>query len=155
MSSIPDMLKEKMKPLISEEGLELVELEFSGAGPASVLRVFVDKAGGVRLDECSSLSRKLGDYLDMENLIPNRYTLEVSSPGLDRPLITSSDFRRKVGEKVRVLLKVPIDGKTEMVGKIGNLKDQSLILLELSGGKQEAGELMIPLDKVAKAKIIF
>ncbi len=149
------MLKEKVEPLVAEEGLELVELMFSAAGPASILRIFVDKSGGVTLDECASLSRKLGDYLDMENLISSRYTLEVSSPGLDRPLITNSDFRRKVGEKVRILLKEQIDGKTEMVGRIKNLEERTLILLESSSGKPELEELVIPLDKVAKAKIIF
>jgi len=118
MGSLPDLLKQKVGPLVQEEGLEVVELQFSQAGPASVVRVFVDKVGGVTLDQCAFISRKLGDFLDTEDLIPGRYTLEVSSPGLDRPLTKGADFRRKIGERVRIFLKATEDGKMELVGEI-------------------------------------
>ncbi len=145
-----------MQPLVEEEGLEMVELQFSTAGAASVLRVFVDRRGGVTLGQCASISRKLGDFLDTEDLIPTRYTLEVSSPGLDRPLTTAADFKRKIGEKVRLVLTESTNGKTEMVGKIENVQDKDLFFLESSdkAGSQEQTRV-IPLDRVARAKIIL
>jgi ribosome maturation factor RimP len=156
MSILANVLREKVEPLVEEEGLEMVELQFSPAGPASVLRVFVDRTGGVTVGQCALISRKLGDFLDTENLIPTRYTLEVSSPGLDRPLTAAADFKRKTGEKVRIFLKEPVDGKTEMLGKIDNVQEQSLVFLESS---HEAGpegrRRVIPFDRVARAKIIL
>lgn len=150
-----DLLKEKIEPLLEEEGLEIVGFEFSGSRSSSILRIYVDKSGGVTVGQCASLSRKLGDFLDIEDLIPGRYTLEVSSPGLDRPLTTDRDFKRKVGEKVRVFLKEKVDGKTEVEGRIKDIQKQDLLLVESSPGKKQEEERIIPLDKVAKAKIIF
>jgi ribosome maturation factor RimP len=156
MSSLPDMLREKVQPLVEEEGLEMVELQFSASGAASILRVFVDRAGGVTLGQCASISRKLGDFLDTEDLIPTRYTLEVSSPGLDRPLTTAADFKRKIGEKVRIVLTESTDGKTEMVGKIENVQEKNLVFLEWSDEAGSQGQArVIPLDRVARAKIIL
>jgi len=135
----------------------LVDLEFFAGGPASVLRIFVDQVGGITVDRCASLSRKIGDFLDMENLIPHRFTLEVSSPGLDRPLTTSADFKRKIGKKVKVFLKEDIEGKKELVGIIKNLEEEDLILLiEASKSKaSEEKEENVPLRKVAWAKIML
>jgi ribosome maturation factor RimP len=156
MSSLPDLLREKVRPLVEEEGLEMVELQFSPAGAASVLRVFVDRAGGVNLGQCATVSRKLGDFLDTEDLIPTRYTLEVSSPGLERPLATAADFRRKIGEKLRIVLTEPVDGQAEMTGKVEKVQGQDLVLLESS---DEAGPekktRVIPIDRIARAKIIL
>lgn len=157
MGLITDKLKEKIKPLVEKEDLELVDLDFYQSGSRSILRICVDKTGGVTLDQCANLNRKIGDYLDMEDLIPHRYLLEVSSPGLDRPLLRSTDFKRKIGERVRVSLKEKLDGQTEWVGKIMDLKDEDLILqIEPNKKEAEAGiEKIIPVKKVAWAKIVF
>jgi ribosome maturation factor RimP len=156
MSSLPDLLREKVQPLVEEEGLEMVELQFSPASGAPVLRVFVDRAGGVTLGQCAIISRKLGDFLDTEDLIPTRYTLEVSSPGLDRPLTTAADFKRKIGEKVRIVLTESMDGKTEMAGKIESVQERDLVLLESPDetGPEEQTRV-IPMDRIARAKIIL
>jgi len=157
MGSIADTLREKIEPLIKEEDLELVDLEYFAGGPASVLRIFVDQVGGITVDQCASLSRKIGDFLDMENLIPHRFTLEVSSPGLDRPLTTSADFKRKIGKKVKVFLKEDIGEKKELVGIVRNIEEENLILLiESSKSKaSEEKEENVPLKKVAWAKIML
>jgi len=151
------MLKEKIEPLIEEDGLEIVDLEFFEGGPASVLRIYVDKAGGVTVDQCANLSRRIGDFLDIEDLIPRRYTLEVSSPGLDRPLTTGADFKRRIGEKVKVFLKEEVGGKMELLGKIKDFEGENLCLLVDSpaSGVDEGAEKIVPLKKVAKAKIMF
>ena len=157
MSSTVDILKEKIEPLVEEEGLEIVELEFFEGGPASVLRIYVDKTGGVTVGQCANLSRRIGDFLDMENLIPHRYMLEVSSPGLDRPLTTGADFERKKGERVKIFLREEVEGKMELVGKIKDLEGENLrLLIESSASERDQGkEEIIPLKKVAKAKIMF
>ncbi len=157
MGSITESLREKIKPLVEEEGLELVDLNFYQSGSRSILRIYVDKAGGVTIDQCANLNRKIGDYLEMENLIPHRYLLEVSSPGLDRPLLRDADFKRKIGEKVKVSLKEKLDGQTEWVGKIMGFKEDDLILLiEPNKKEAEAGiEKVISVKDVAWAKIVF
>jgi ribosome maturation factor RimP len=157
MGSITDILREKIKLLVEEADLELVDLDFCQGGSRSVLRIFVDKTGGVTLDQCAKLNRKIGDYLDMEDLIAYRYLLEVSSPGLDRPLLLGKDFKRKIGEKVKVFLKEKLDGQNEWVGKIMDFKEEDLILLiEPHKKEAEAGiEKIIPIKNVAWAKIVF
>jgi len=157
MGSIVEILKEKIGSLVEEDGLEIVDLKFFERGPASVLRIYVDKAGGVTVDQCANLSRRIGDFLEIEDLIPSRYTLEVSSPGLDRPLFSGADFKRKIGERVRVFLKEEVSGKMELLGKIKNLEGENLLLLVESkaSGLNNAKQEVIPLKKVAKAKIMF
>ncbi|KPK99611.1 MAG: hypothetical protein AMJ90_09225 [candidate division Zixibacteria bacterium SM23_73_2] len=149
MEEIEDEIKRMLLPLIQKQGYELVDLKLKGSGPPSVLRIYVDKAGGITLDECARLSKKLSDYLDLEDLINHRYTLEVSSPGLDRPLVTEGDFRRKIGEQVKVFLKSPLDEKTKLEGKIVDFKDGKVFL---NKGKEVE---VIPLEKIQKAKILF
>lgn len=150
-------MRDKIKPVVEEENLELVDLEFSGGGPASVLRVYVDRSAGVTVDQCAHLSRKISDLLDMDDLISGRYRLEVSSPGLDRPLVSGADFKRKIGKKVRVFFKESVDGKTELVGKIKNLKGENVVLQlgSIEPKQNEGEEKIIPLKMVAKAQILF
>ena len=157
MANLTERLKEKLLPLVKEENLELVNLEFSPSGSKSLLRMYVDRPEGVTIGECANLSRKVSDFLDMEDLIPHRYNLEVSSPGLDKPLIKREDFVRRVGEKVRVFLKEPVDGKMELVGEIKNFCEGTLYLSTPSKGAKSVGneEKVVPFSKVLKAKIIF
>jgi ribosome maturation factor RimP len=159
MTNLAETLKEKLLPLVKEANLELVDLEFSPSGSKSLLRIYVDKPGRVTIDECANLSRKVSDFLDMENLIPHRYNLEVSSPGLDRPLIKREDFMRKVGEKVRVFLKEPIDGKMELAGEIKKICEETLYLSTqfeeaVTVGSEEE-EKAVPFKNVLKAQIIY
>jgi ribosome maturation factor RimP len=155
MGSKTEILKEKVTPLVEEENLELVDLEFSEAGPASLLRVYVDRTTGVTVDQCAALSRKISDLLDIEDLIPSRYRLEGSSPGLDRPLVNPADFKRKIGEKVKIFLKEKMDGKMEVVGKIKCIEEGNVLLEVPKSKAEEKKEEIIPLRKVAKAKIMF
>jgi len=149
MKELEDKIKKSLLPLIEKEGFDLVDLELKGFGPTSILRVYVDRAGGITLNECAKLSGKLSDYLDLEDLIPHHYTLEVSSPGLDRPLTSEGDFKRKIGEKVKVFLKSPLEEKIEFEGKIVNFQDKKVFL--------DKGEeiKVIPFEKIEKAKIVF
>ena len=157
MTNLRDTLEKRLLPLIKEENLELVDFEFSPSGSKSLLRIYVDKPEGVTIGECANLSRKVSDFLDMENLIPHRYSLEVSSPGLDRLLVKKEDFMRKVGEKVRVFLKEPVDGKPDLVGEIKRFREETLYLSTESEGAGPSAneERAVPFKNVLKAKIIY
>ncbi len=101
-------VSELAQPLIDEQGLELVDVEYHTGGGA-VLRLFIDKPGGVNLDDCAAFSRELGLILDVEEVISGEYRLEISSPGLDRIIKKDSDFARFAGEMVRVKTTLPLD----------------------------------------------
>jgi ribosome maturation factor RimP len=149
MQSLEEKIGQLILPILQEEGLDLVETRFSPSGPAWPLKVFIDKSGGVTIDQCASLSRKISDCLDTKDIILHKYVLEVSSPGLDRPLKSKADFQRKIGEKVRIDLKEKVDGVFQIEGQILQLTGEELILGE------ENRQVNISLDKIIEAKIIF
>lgn len=143
-------LKEIILPALEEENIELVELNFVKAGGRSILKLLVDKkGGGINLQECAILNEKIGSLLDTQDVIKDRYILEVSSPGLDRPLMTKSDFLRCINKKVRIFLRESIAGKIELEGLILKVEDDS-IYIDIEGN-----HLQIPLSKITKAKQII
>jgi ribosome maturation factor RimP len=106
-------------PFLEQQGYDLVMVEFAPRN--RVLRFYVDRSSGVSLDDCARVSRVLGDLLDAEgisDLLPGRYVLEVSSPGLDRPLTRPKDFQRFIGQRVRLAMREPIDGQKKFVGEL-------------------------------------
>src|SRR5207249_7203635 len=105
---ILEKVRNLASPLAAQEGLELVDVEFAGAGGRQVLRLNIDRAGGVSLDDCTSVSRAVSAALDVEDPLQGAYDLEVSSPGLDRPLRTPEHFEKYAGENVRVKAYGPI-----------------------------------------------
>jgi ribosome maturation factor RimP len=108
--TLTERLRRAIEPVAAELGLELVDIEFQRSGPRAALRVFVDRPGRVTLQECERLSRRLDPLLDAEDLIRGAFDLQVSSPGLDRPLRRPADFVRAVGERVRLRLR-PLEGR--------------------------------------------
>jgi ribosome maturation factor RimP len=113
-------------PLAAQEGMELVDVELGGPGGRQTLRLFIDKAGGVSLEDCTAVSRAVSAALDVEDPIQGPYDLEVSSPGLDRPLRTPEHFRKSVGQKVRVRTFGPIsncDNRKTFVGILKGYED--------------------------------
>ncbi len=103
--------------------MEVVLVEIKGEGSHSVVRVFIDKPGGVSLEDCERFSKRFSVLLDVEDLIPFSYTLEVSSPGLNRPLVKESDFRRFCGKEARIQIRQPINGQKNFKGKILGVSD--------------------------------
>jgi ribosome maturation factor RimP len=132
-------------------GCELFGVEFTGAGRHSVLRVFVDREEGVRIDDCQAVSHELSVLLDVSDVIAHQYTLEVSSPGLDRPLRGPADFAKYVGRKVKVITARPIGGKSEQafVGTLVRYED------EIATVRTPRGEVRIPQDAVKRANLEF
>ena len=128
------LIEDAVLPVMRDHGLELVDLEWRGARPRGVLRLFVDKPGGVGVGDCERLSREIGDVLDAAALIPGAYDLEVSSPGLDRQLRKEREFRWAVGKQVRCWLA----GGTEVRGRLTAVTLDRLVL-EREGERMELG----------------
>jgi ribosome maturation factor RimP len=124
-------IEDVILPVLRDHGLELVDLEWRAHGPRGVLRVFIDKPGGVRVEDCERVSREVGDILDVADLIPGRYDLEISSPGLDRLLKTDREFRWAQGKRVRCWL---ADGH-ELHGRLVEVGDDRLVV-ETDDGRE-------------------
>lgn len=142
-------------PILESMGLELVDIEFGKVGRDAVLRLFIDKEGGVMLDDCADVSRELSMILDVEDVITCNYTLEVSSPGLDRPLKKPSDYERFSGRLIKVRTYEPLQDdkgnkRKTFLGKLEGLFD-GVIRMTLTEGQSAS----IPLDRVAKANLEF
>lgn len=108
-----------LEPGVKALGFELVDVELAGSHHAPTLRVYIDGPAGVNVDDCARVSRQLSALLDVEDPLPGQYTLEVSSPGLDRPLVTPDDFKRFVGETIKVKMQQPLaDGRRNFSGRL-------------------------------------
>lgn len=137
---------------VAEEfGFEVADLTLHGHGRRTLLRVAIDKEGGVTLADCESFSRSLEGYLDVEDPIAGAYTLEVSSPGLDRPLRTLRDFEKSIGKLVRVTTSEKIDGNTFFRGRVLSVQNGT-ITLALPGQKGDT-TVVIPFTSVVRAQL--
>ena len=134
--------------ILGFEGMELVHLEMKREPGGLLLRLYIDKEGGVTLDDCAKVSRQLSAQLDVEDPIEERYTLEVSSPGLDRPLVSEGDFARFAGRRIRLTTRLPLDGRRNFLGRLEGLV-QGCIHMTLEGGHR----VSIPRDQVAKVRL--
>ena len=141
-------LRHMLEPVIALLGYELVGIEYLVQGGNNVLRVYIDKDGGVTLDDCQKVSRQVSGVLDVEDPIHDRYALEVSSPGLDRPLFTREHFARYTGHSVQIRLDKPLDGRRNFKGIIQGMQDEA-VLLEVDGT-----QFVLPLQAIEKAKLV-
>lgn len=144
------MMWRELEPLLAEQGYELVEVEFGGGpGNRAVLRIFLDKPqGGITLDDCTAASQLLSAFLDAGDWISERYTLEVSSPGIDRPLRKPQDFERFAGETVRLTTHAPVLGRKRFSGVLRGLEDG------LIGVECEDALFQIHLENLKKANLV-
>ena len=147
---IIEKVRELTSRLLSEAGVELVDLTYRRETGGMVLRFTVDRAGGITIGECGSLSRKIETVLDETNAIEEFYMFEVQSPGLDRKLVKTSDFERTIGEEIFVVTYGPVENKREFTGKLKWVGEES-IKIEVPSGD----EVAIPRNMIAKAKLHF
>lgn len=145
-SSVEDNVTRLVEPLAQARGLELVDVEFRPAGRRSVLRVTLDREGGIGLDDLAEASREMSDLLDVHDAVPGIYTLECSSPGVNRPLRRAEDFARFVGEAVRVRTIAPIEGTRLFVGRLVAADDDRIEIEDASRGR-----VVVPLADVDRA----
>ncbi len=132
-SNTEKKVEELVLPIMEENGFELVDIEFVKEGPNWYLRIFADKEGGITIDDCEVISKALAQRLDEKDPIEQAYILEVSSPGIDRPLKKEEDFVRFAGEIVDVKLYKPYEGKKEHQGQLLGLKDTIVTIIDEDG----------------------
>jgi len=144
---IVERIQDYAEPLIEDMGLELVDVQFRREGHGWVLRIFIDREGGVVIDHCVQVSRALSAWLEVEDLIDHAYHLEVSSPGLERPLKKEEDFERFSGRKARVKLKKPLDGQRVFTGILEGIEGGSVVLLV------DDSPVMLPCENIARARL--
>lgn len=147
MSRIEDTVFELAEPIVEAKGLDLVAVEYNKEGEDWILRVFIDKEGGITVDDCQQVSQELSTNLDVTDPIEHSYLLEVSSPGLDRTLKTEEDFERFSGELVEISTYAPVDGQKKFSGQLLGLESGD-IKLSIAGE-----EVLLPRAKVAKTKL--
>ena len=143
-----DRIRQLVAEVIEGQGYELVEFELKGGGRNGILRVFIDKPAGISHQDCELVSEQLGTVLDVEDLIPFAYTLEVSSPGLDRKLVKDSDYTRFEGKLAKIQTRVALQNQKTFKGRLRGLQGDS-ILLELPKG----GLIEIPRDVIQEARL--
>ncbi len=129
LRKVPSRLEEIVGRAVAAAGYELVGIDFPGGG-SRTLRVYIDAATGIVIDDCERASRQISAVLDVEDPVSGRYFLEVSSPGLDRPLFTMQDFERFTGHKISVRLHTPIDGRRKFVGQLRAVEQATIVLDE-------------------------
>lgn len=146
-SKIKTTVEEMVQPYLDEHGFELVDVEYVKEGSNWFLRVFVDKDGGIDIDDCGLISEHLSQKLDENDPIPTAYFLEVSSPGAERPLKKKEDVAKSVGKNVFVTVYEPINGLKEFEGKLESFDNEELVIQTVK--KQH----VIPYAKVASARL--
>ncbi len=147
-----DQLSELLEPVVSGLGYELWELEYSPRAGGGLLRVYidtlVDSPQGISLDDCEKVSRKVSETLDVADPIPGQYTLEVSSPGLDRVLRTRAHIQRFAGERVRLEMMQPIAGRKRFQGRLQKVGESEITL------EMDNGEVSLPIDDIHRARLV-
>ena len=147
-ASIYQSVADLIKPTLEGNGIELVDVEYKKTGKIWVLRVFIDKSQGVTVHDCQELSREIEDLIEIHELIDDHYVLEVSSPGLDRPLKKDTDFLRNKGKRIQIKTYSPINNKKENVGTVIDFVNGTLFL------EDKKDILKISLTEIAQARLI-
>ena len=141
-------IKKRVGPLLKANGMELVDLFISRGRRRSLLRFLVDKPTGITLDECARLNQEISRFLDEENIVQESYVLEVSSPGLDRPMKNTRDFQRCLGQIVKIALHQPLNGQNVWIGFMDGVDEENIII------RAEQGErVRIARKDIAWAKL--
>jgi ribosome maturation factor RimP len=141
-------LRQVIEPLVQAEGMTLVDLRWGRRGKRWALTLFIDKEGGVTLGDCANISRQVGERIDVDDLIAHAYTLEVSSPGLDRPLRTLAEFERFREHLVRITTATPVQGRSFIIGRLKGVEGET-VLVEA----KRAGVVPIPLARIKHARL--
>lgn len=148
MRGVGPALRERLTSGVQALGFELVDAELMGGRQHKTLRVYIDGPQGVTVDDCADVSRQLSAILDVEDPFPGSYTLEVSSPGLDRPLVTPADFRRFQGATVRVRLSSALDGRRNFTGRLLDTTADGVVV------EVDNEQFRLPFDAIERARLV-
>jgi len=149
-----DQIESLLAPAVEALGCELWGLEFLSQGSRSKLRVYIERPEGVTVDDCERVSREVSDLLDVEDVIPSAYTLEVSSPGLDRILFKHEHYRANLGATVDVRLNFPFEGRKHIVGKLVAMEGDQIVMRPRQGEPGDDEEYVLPLVNVQRARLV-
>ncbi len=150
---VADRLHDVIAPILWTFGLELVGIECVGRGPRSVVRVFIEKPGGVTISDCEQAHKALGLALDVADPFPHAYMLEVSSPGLDRPFRRVQDYQRAIGKDVSFKLRQPIDGQWRITGPLMQV-DERTVIVGVSPRGKELKTMTLDRELIADARLV-
>lgn len=169
MNSREDQIESLLKPAVEALDCELWGIEYLSQGRRSRLRVYIERHEGVTVEDCERVSREVSDLLDVEDVVPVAYTLEVSSPGMDRLLFKADHYRANIGAVVDVRLNFPFDGRKHFVGVLAGIEDDEVVIQPRSGdqpasaGASEDGtpqqggngeEYVLPLENIQRARLV-
>ena len=148
MATLEQNLQEMLQGAVEDLGCELWGIECQRAGRFMTVRLFIDKEGGVTVDDCADVSRQVSAILDVEDLIADKYNLEVSSPGLDRPLFTLPQFERYIGQDIAVHLRIPVMERRKWQGKLERIENDMVILIV------DGQEQVLVFGNIQKANVV-
>ena len=150
-TSLPERIEQEIEKIVTSEGMELVHIEYKRQGRGFLLRVDIDKDGGVTLEDCQLVSQQVSTYLDVDDVVPAEYELQVSSPGLDRKFYRDSDYRKFLGHLVRVKTSKPIRGLHVIVGKLKEFDGSSIVVTDANVKKDP--DYRIPLSDIKETRL--
>jgi ribosome maturation factor RimP len=148
VSSKLEQLQALLGPVVEALGYQCWGIEFISQGRHSLLRIYIDHPDGVLVEDCEKVSRQISGVLDVEDPISSEYTLEVSSPGMDRPLFVLEQYAAHAGEQVKIKLRAPYEGRRNFQGLLQGVEDQDVVV------RVEEHEYLLPIDLIDKANII-
>ncbi|RBW47091.1 ribosome maturation factor RimP [Psychromonas sp. B3M02] len=148
MASLEERLTEMLAPSVEDLGYELVGIEYVRAGKHSTLRIYIDQEEGILVDDCAAVSRQVSAIMDVEDPITNEYTLEVSSPGMERPLFNAAQYAAFIGEEVKIQLRMPIQNRRRWKGVISSV-DGEIVSISVEGKEER-----FALSNIQKANIV-
>ena len=148
MSQDPLHIGELIEPAVQSLGYELVGVEYRGGPGGGLLRVYIDREQGITVDDCETVSYQVSGLLDVEDPIPGHYTLEVSSPGLDRLLFKRHDYERFTGSLIKVRLGYPLNGRRKYKGRLAGVEGETIVI------EQDGESVSLPLDQIEQARLV-
>lgn len=152
LQTVADRLQEIISPILWTLGIELVDVVCVGQGPRSIVRVLINKPGGVTITDCEQAHKALGPALDVADPFPHAYTLEVSSPGLDRPFKRLQDYQRAVGKVVSLKLRQPVEGQWKITGRLIEVDERAVVLA--IGASRISQPMSLDREMIAEAKLV-
>jgi ribosome maturation factor RimP len=150
-TSLPERIEQEIEKIVTSEGMELVHIEYKRQGRGYLLRVDIDKGGGVTLEDCQLVSQQVSTYLDVDDVVPGEYELQVSSPGLDRKFYRDSDYQKFLGRLVKVKTSKAIRGLHVIVGKLKDFDGMRVVVTDPAMKKD--ADYTIPLSEIKETRL--
>ena len=150
MAKVADKIEALIDPVIVDMGYELVGIEYVASGKHSTLRIYIDSENGIGVDDCETVSRQISAIFDVEDPIASQYNLEVSSPGIERPLFHIGHYQRFLGHDIKLRLVRPINGQRKFVGEIGSVSEANNSVELVT----ELGPVMLDIELIEKANLV-